>query len=241
MPSILTIAAGQNISFVVDPDIQHPGPGMGYLAKVPSGKTAANWDGSGSVWFKVWEIGATSFNSNGGVWPTSGLTVLGFPIPADTPPGDYLVRIEHIGLHSASSTGGAQFYLSCGQVTITGSGTGVPGPLVAFPGAYSATDPGILFQIYYPIPTSYTIPGPPVWTSGTYAGSGSGTGGGGATTVATGPTSTQASAGTTTSAVSSGPTVPKYGQCGGSGWTGGTVCASGSKCTSSSTYYWQCL
>jgi hypothetical protein len=25
-----------------------------YMAKVPSGKTAANWDGSGNVWFKVW-------------------------------------------------------------------------------------------------------------------------------------------------------------------------------------------
>ncbi|KAL0577271.1 hypothetical protein V5O48_004728, partial [Marasmius crinis-equi] len=28
-----------------------------------------------------------------------------------------------------------------------------------------------------------------------------------------------------------GPTVPKWGQCGGIGWTGGTVCAAGSTCT----------
>jgi hypothetical protein len=35
---------------------------------------------------------------------------------------------------------------------------------VAFPGAYSATDPGILIDIYYPLPTNYTFPGPAVWT-----------------------------------------------------------------------------
>jgi hypothetical protein len=46
---------------------------MAYLAKVPAGKTAANWDGSGAVWFKVWEQGPTALNSNGGTWPTSGI------------------------------------------------------------------------------------------------------------------------------------------------------------------------
>jgi hypothetical protein len=70
------VAAGQSLGFVVDPDIQHPGPGIGYLAKVPAGKTAANWDGSGAVWFKVWEEGPTALNTNGGVWPTSGRSYL---------------------------------------------------------------------------------------------------------------------------------------------------------------------
>lgn len=80
-----------------------------------------------------------------------GLTTLGFTIPAATPSGDYLARIEHIGLHAASQANGAQFYLSCGQITVTGGGSGTPSPLVSFPGAYSATDPGILIQIYYPV------------------------------------------------------------------------------------------
>lgn len=74
-----------------------------------------------------------------------------FPIPAATPNGDYLLRVEHIALHTATSAGGAQFYISCGQVTVTGGGSGTPGPLVAFPGAYSATDPGIMIDIYYPV------------------------------------------------------------------------------------------
>lgn len=75
-PGILSVAAGSNISYVVDPSIQHPGPGLAYLAKVPAGKTAANWDGSGAVWFKVWEQGPTALNSNGGDWPTSGMYCL---------------------------------------------------------------------------------------------------------------------------------------------------------------------
>lgn len=74
-----------------------------------------------------------------------------FTIPKNTPSGDYLFRVEHIALHVAQSTGGAQFYLSCGQITVTGGGSGTPGPLVAFPGAYSASDPGILIDIYYPV------------------------------------------------------------------------------------------
>jgi hypothetical protein len=82
-------------------------------------------------------------------------------LPSCLANGDYLLRVEHIALHSASTVGGAQFYLSCAQLTVTGgTGTLNTGSLVAFPGAYSATDPGILFQLYWPIPTSYTNPGP---------------------------------------------------------------------------------
>ncbi|KAG8698026.1 hypothetical protein FRC09_007477 [Ceratobasidium sp. 395] len=39
----------------------------------------------------------------------------------------------------------------------------------------------------------------------------------------------------------SGGTVPHYGQCGGQGWTGGTVCVAPYKCTVSNQYYSQCL
>jgi hypothetical protein len=91
------------------------------------------------------------------------MTTVPFTIPASTPPGDYLFRIEHIGLHSASGKNGAQFYISCAQITVTGSGSGTPGPLVAFPGAYKSTDPGLMINIYYPVPTTYTMPGPAVW------------------------------------------------------------------------------
>jgi hypothetical protein len=132
------------------------------MAKVPEGKTAANWDGSGEVWFKIFEQGPTI--SGGQLsWPSSGATKVTVPIPKSLPSGEYLFRVEHIALHSAGSSGGAQFYISCAQVKVTGGGSGSPSPLVAFPGAYKASDPGILINIYYPIPTSYTPPGPRPW------------------------------------------------------------------------------
>ncbi|CAI7599367.1 unnamed protein product [Penicillium crustosum] len=61
----------------------------------------------------------------------------------------------------------------------------------------------------------------------------------GGTTSTTSTTSTFVT--TTTSSSSGGTTgVPLYGQCGGSGWTGGTTCASGT-CKYATEWYSQCL
>jgi hypothetical protein len=69
-------------------------------------------------------------------------------IPASLPAGEYLLRVEYIALHSAAGLNRAQFYISCGQLNVTGGGAGVPTQLVSFPGAYKATDPGIKIDIY---------------------------------------------------------------------------------------------
>jgi hypothetical protein len=89
---------------------------------------------------------------------------VGVQIPKCVEDGEYLLRVEHIALHSAGSVGGAQIYLSCAQIKVTGGTGGIQtaGKLVAFPGAYKATDPGLLFQLYWPVPTSYVVPGPAV-------------------------------------------------------------------------------
>ena len=60
--------------------------------------------------------------------------------------------------------GGAQFYVSCAQLTVTGGGSTDPPAKVSFPGAYSPTDPGIQININYPVPTSYQNPGPEVFS-----------------------------------------------------------------------------
>lgn len=65
-------------------------------------------------------------------------------------------------------------------------------------------------------------------------------------TVTTAPTTTlttttTAATSTTTSGGGSGCAAAKYAQCGGSGWSGCTTCASGSTCTYSNTWYSQCL
>jgi hypothetical protein len=95
------------------------------------------------------------------VYPTDKKSVE-FTVPKSVPSGKYLVRVESIALHQAQNPGGAQIYLACGQVEITGGGSGTPGPLVAFPGAYKTSDPGLIWS-YYPVRTSYKAPGPDVW------------------------------------------------------------------------------
>lgn len=63
-----------------------------------------------------------------------------FTLPSCIAAGQYLLRAEIIALHSAGSQGGAQFYMSCAQINVSGSGTKT-GTALSFPGAYSATDP----------------------------------------------------------------------------------------------------
>lgn len=84
------------------------------------------------------------------------------PVPSCIANGEYLIRFEHIGLHSASAANGAQLYLSCAQVSVTGGSGSYSPSLMSFPGAYSAQDPGLLINIYYPVPTEYISPGGPV-------------------------------------------------------------------------------
>ncbi|KAK7955307.1 hypothetical protein PG996_016115 [Apiospora saccharicola] len=160
----LSVSAGDTVGFTIDPAIQHPGPMQYYLAKAPSGQTADSFDGKGNVWFKIYQDGPKfGTGVNGLSWPSDKLTTTTVKIPTCVSEGAYLLRVEHIGLHSASSVGGAQFYLACAQLNITSSGTKSPAG-VALPGAYKATDPGIEINLYYPLPTSYTNPGPAVMT-----------------------------------------------------------------------------
>ncbi|RYP09299.1 hypothetical protein DL764_001346 [Monosporascus ibericus] len=155
----MTVAAGSTVGFTAQSSVSHPGTLQFYMAKVPAGQTAASWDGSGAAWFKIFSQGP-NISPSGLTWPSEGARQVTARIPSCIPAGDYLLRVEHIALHSASSPGGAQLYISCAQLTVTGGGNRMPNDLVSFPGAYRPTDPGLMINIYYPIPTSYTAPGP---------------------------------------------------------------------------------
>ncbi|KAH6847525.1 glycoside hydrolase [Chaetomium sp. MPI-CAGE-AT-0009] len=162
-PETYKVTAGKAINYNAKASISHPGPMAFYIAKVPEGQTAATWDGSGEVWSKIYQ----DMPQLGGsmTWPTNNARSVAVTIPSCLADGEYLLRAEHIALHSAGSAGGAQFYISCAQLSVTGgSGSWSPKAKVAFPGAYKATDPGILINIYYPVPTSYTPAGPAVET-----------------------------------------------------------------------------
>lgn len=154
------VAAGSEVGFALDSAIGHPGPLQVYMSKATD--TAASYDGSGD-WFKVYEMGPGEITSEGLQWASNGLTNFTFPLAEETPAGEYLLRVEQVGLHGASTEGGAQFYISCAQIKVTGSGAGSPSPTVAIPGVYTGEEPGLMINIYYPIPTNYTMPGPAVW------------------------------------------------------------------------------
>ncbi|KAK4456821.1 glycosyl hydrolase family 61-domain-containing protein [Cladorrhinum samala] len=136
----------------------HFGPVMVYMAKVSDAKTAS---GASASWFKVDEFG---YDAATKTWGTDTLNSncgkRSFKIPSKIPAGDYLVRAEAIALHTAGQSGGAQFYMSCYQVRVSSSGGGQLPAGVSLPGAYKASDPGILVDIWKNGFSQYTIPGP---------------------------------------------------------------------------------
>src|SRR6187402_3371997 len=61
--STVSVAAGSTITFSSDTAVYHNGPVSVYMAKAPT--TAAAFDGSGEVWFKILDIGP---KFPGGTW-----------------------------------------------------------------------------------------------------------------------------------------------------------------------------
>ncbi|KAG9700558.1 carbohydrate-binding module family 1 protein, partial [Aureobasidium melanogenum] len=149
----------------------HKGPTQVYLAKVDDAVSAS---ATGLKWFKIASDAVTS----SGVWgvddmikntDSDGFGWQKFTMPSCIAPGQYLMRVELLALHSATAEGGAQFYQSCAQIKVTGSGSFSPSISneMSLPGGYSATDPGILANIYdSSIYTSYKAPGPAVISCG---------------------------------------------------------------------------
>ena len=229
----------------------HKGPIMVYASKA----------GSSYSWTKIWEDGYTN-----GKWAVEKLLAGSYTGKAgqhdltlpNLAPGDYVLRPEINALHEGDRQGGAQFYMECVHIKVEGSGTAVLPAGVSFPGAYKATDPGVLFNIYSGF-SSYPIPGPKVWN-----GASSGSAPAPAppatttkaaavpaktTTAAAKPTTTKAAATTLATSVKPAPTkaaggagtAAKWAQCGGQGFTGATACVDGSTCTKQNDYYSQCL
>ncbi|KAF8148039.1 glycosyl hydrolase family 61-domain-containing protein [Crassisporium funariophilum] len=175
-----------------DPDnpiaASHKGPIIVYLAKVSD---AASTGTTGLQWFKIAEDGLDS----SGKWGVDRMISNGgwayFNLPSCVANGNYLMRVELIALHSASTAGQAQFYMECAQINVTGGGSNSGANFVSFPGAYTANHPGITISIYDSkgVPNNggrpYSIPGPAVLSC-----SGSGGGSPAPTTTASGGTPT---------------------------------------------------
>lgn len=64
-----------------------------------------------------------------------------------------------------------EHYVSCVQIKVVNGGTGNPGPMTQFPGAYSDTDEYANFSIYNGY-KDFPFPGPEVWSGGGNGGNG---------------------------------------------------------------------
>jgi len=124
-------------------------------------------------WVKIFEEGEYAPNQ----WAVvpklvSNKGVHSVRIPPGLKAGQYFLRPELITLHEAevAHTGngnrGVQLYMECIQIEVTGSGTVTLPQGVSFPGAYSYSDPGIVYNVYYTQSGAppYKIPGPTVWS-----------------------------------------------------------------------------
>jgi cold shock CspA family protein len=266
-----TVAAGDKISIVWDPvwPESHIGPVIDYLAACNGdcesvSKESLRWfkiDGAGYDKAKG-QWAADALRANGNSWLVQ--------IPSDLKAGNYVLRHEIIALHGATSPNGAQAYPQCINLRVTGGGSNVPSG-VAGTSLYKANDAGILFNPYvsspdYPVPGPALIAGavssiPQSKSTATATASATLPGGGGSqptttsavvtpvsstsrllgSTSTTLRTSTVVPSSSTTPAPTGGAAQTKYGQCGGSGWTGPTACAAGSSCTVLNPWYAQCV
>jgi len=164
---VADVNPGSKISFAWgDPDgsnwPHNTGPIMTYMASCGS-TSCDKFDASNAKWFKIDQTGRKSNGDwvqqdfmDGKEYSTS--------VPQNLKAGGYLIRHEIIALHLADSKGGAEFYPSCIQVNVKGSGTGTPSSnsLVSFPGAYSDSDPGIFDKNVFDTNAKYSFPGPAV-------------------------------------------------------------------------------
>jgi len=138
------------------------GPLMTYMASCGNTPCDQYDPDDTTEWFKIDQIGK---ESDGSTWFQADIMQgesYTITLPQDLAPGGYLIRHEIIALHLAVTMGGAEFYPSCTQVLIGGSGGGSPNGTVSFPGAYSDSDPGIYDPSVFDPGSAYVFPGGPV-------------------------------------------------------------------------------
>nr|AWM99271.1 lytic polysaccharide monooxygenase 9 [Rhizophlyctis rosea] len=252
------VTAGSSItlSWTTWPDT-HKGWTATYMAKCP-GDCSTYQPGTQAVWFKIAEQGklASAPVEKGGTWFSDSLVdnkPYTFTIPKSLADGNYIIRHEITGMQSAyaydpvkgaDGSVGTQFYPSCLQVTVQGGGSeSGPSSKVAFPGAYTGSTPGVVYDIFSHQGLDFPIPGPAVWTGGSGGSSNPTTTRATTTTRTTtvappltttttrpqttttttrAQTTTTTARPTTTTQNNGGNCAGLYGQCGGQGWSGPT-------------------
>ncbi|KAI5921324.1 lytic polysaccharide monooxygenase [Camillea tinctor] len=210
-PQTAPATAGSNVTITWNtwPE-SHKGPVIDYLADC--GGDCATVDKTTLKWFKISELGELSLGTGSGStgkWADDLIIENNFQwsaaIPANIKPGNYVWRHELIALHEGQTEGAAQLYPQCFNIEISGSGSVSPAGVVGT-SLYTATDPGILHNIYNDESLSsvsdYIIPGPAMPDF-----SGSGSSSGATTSAVASVASSTAAAPTTTSAPAAAATT----------------------------------
>jgi cellulase len=116
-------------------------------------------------WFKISQTAILTTSPI--TWVTDALIAFNFTtstvLPKNLAPGNYVIRHEIIALHGAQNDNGAQLYPQCLNLKVGGSGTVKPTGGVEGTKLYRRDEEGIRFNVYAG-KTSYTFPGPAVWT-----------------------------------------------------------------------------
>ncbi|KAL6709082.1 hypothetical protein ACN47E_001898 [Coniothyrium glycines] len=158
------VKAGGKVKAIWQQWTHAQGPVMVWMYKCAS--DFASCDGSGKKWFKIDQKGMTAPPLSGTAWGTNDVLKNLYwesSIPASLAPGNYLIRHELLALHQAKTP---QFYAECAQIQVSGSGAAQPSGdyLATIPGYASQSDPGITVDTYGSSQTTYTCPGPKVWS-----------------------------------------------------------------------------
>ncbi|CZR59895.1 related to endoglucanase c [Phialocephala subalpina] len=186
------------------------------------------WDISGTTyWSTNWDAGvwhnvAYEIDFSGGTvafWHSTGSDPLTLTVPAVSVSASSNGADWHLGVLELPVSGQADatedFYFSGVYIESGSLTTSVAGPGDV---VVSSSSPGSTVSSSAPTSASQVTTAAPTTLS----------------------TSTKGASASTSSAAASG-SLPKYSQCGGTGWTGSGACVAGTTCTFSNAYYSQCL
>lgn len=155
-----TVAAKEGDTIKVQWDQSgHPGP-ITHMLYGPV-DDASQTTGIGAGWFKIDELDYVDGKWANEIMGANNMT-REFALPTGLASGEYLLRSEMLALHGAQTVDGAQFYIGCAQLKITGSGSkGGCTPTIELPGAYKAEDANIYIPNFYNgfDATTYKAPG----------------------------------------------------------------------------------
>ncbi|KAK1143158.1 hypothetical protein N8T08_007044 [Aspergillus melleus] len=157
-----SVKAGSDVEFQwTEWPESHHGPVISYLAACDGECSAV--DPTSLKFFKIDAKGLIDGSSPPGQWATDDLISNNnswtTTIPSSIANGNYVLRHEIIGLHSAGQENGAQNYPQCVNIKVTGGGSASPEG-TAGEALYKADDEGIKFDIYSDLGDGYPIPGP---------------------------------------------------------------------------------